>query len=98
MGAQAQAQASPASPSATGEVDGGVALDGSAVWVHEVARDGVGCLAGRSSVGRASHAVETPEQALHAGEREGKRECPAAGPYGDRVGLRCCAVRGLEQP
>jgi hypothetical protein len=76
----AQAQASPACPSVTGEVDGGMALDGGAARVRGVAREGARCLMGRSGAGRTSQAGETREQTLHAREGAGKRECPAAGP------------------
>jgi hypothetical protein len=79
------ARASPSFPSTTGEVDGGVALDGGATRAHGVAREGAECLAGRSSAGRAGHAEETSELALHARERAGKREHIAVGP---------CAVAG----
>jgi hypothetical protein len=79
------ARDSPSFPSATGEVDGGVALDGGAMRAHGAAREGVECLAGRSSAGRAGHVEETSEQTLHARERAGKREHTAVGP---------CAVAG----
>jgi hypothetical protein len=69
-----RARASPSFPSATGEVDGGMALDGDATRAHEAARDWAECLAGRSSAGRAGHAEETSEHALYARERAGKRE------------------------
>ena len=62
MTSQAQGQASPASPSATSEVDGGAALDGGATRAHGVARERARCLAVR-----ANHPGETLEQTLHAG-------------------------------
>jgi hypothetical protein len=76
---QAQEQASPASPSVTGKVDGGATLDGGAARACGAAREGAGYLVGRSSTGRTGHAGETPEHALHAGEGAGKRERPATG-------------------
>ena len=94
---QAQVHASPAFPSATGEQDGGMTLDGGATQARGAARKGAGCLAGRSKAGRAGHAGETSEQTLHDGEGAGKKECPAAGPCGDGVGRRCDEVKGLEQ-
>ena len=39
----AQALASPASPSVTGEVDGGAVLDGGAAWARGATREGAGC-------------------------------------------------------
>jgi len=38
MGAQAQVQASPASPSAMGKVNGGTTLDGGATWARGAAQ------------------------------------------------------------
>ena len=88
---QTQVHASPAFPSAMGEVDGSMTLDGGATQARGAARKGAGCLAGRSKAGRAGHAGEASEQALHDGEGAGKRECPAAGPCAaaGRPKVRC---------
>jgi len=50
-----------------------------------------------TNMGRAGHAGEMLEQALHAGKGAGKRERLAVGPCGDGVGWRRSVVRGLEQ-
>jgi hypothetical protein len=77
--APGEEQASPASPSVTGKVDGGATLDGGAARACGAAREGARYLMGRSSTGRTGHAGETPEHVLHAGEGAGKRERPATG-------------------
>ena len=48
-------QASPASPSATGDVDSGVVLDGGAAWARGAVQEEVGC--GAAALKKASGAV-----------------------------------------
>jgi hypothetical protein len=70
-GGTAHAQASPFRDR---RVDGGAGLDGGVARTRGGAREGAGCLTGRSIAGRADYAGETSEHAFHAREGAGKRE------------------------
>jgi hypothetical protein len=74
----------------------GVALDGGAAQAHRAARDGAGCLTGRSSAGRAGHAERRRRRRLILGGSKEER-APYFRILQRRVGQRCSAVRGLEQ-
>jgi hypothetical protein len=65
-------------------------------WACGAARKGVGCLVGRSGVGKAGHAGEMPEHALHVAEGVGKR-VSSCGILQQRVDRRYGVVKGLEQ-
>ena len=93
----AQAQASSTFPFATGDVDVGAALDGVATQASGVAREGAGCLAGRSNAGRPGQRDVGGGASCWGGSGEERAPCRGTLRRRGRPEVRCAEGLGAAE-